>query len=73
MEGIIRKLKPENSYAFISTDKADYFMHKSDFDGHWEDLVEDVVDKRLEVKVEFEPKKTEKGLRAAEVRRLENG
>lgn len=72
MEGKIRKIKPENSYAFISTDKADYFLHRSDFDGHWDDLVED-VQKGVIVDVEFEPKKTEKGLRAAEVRRLENG
>lgn len=72
MEGTIRKIKPENSYAFITTDKADYFMHKSDYDGHWQDLIDDVL-KGIAVPVEFEPKKTEKGLRAAEVRRLENG
>jgi len=71
MLGEIRKLVEDKQYGFIKTEKADYFFHRSDFDGHWEDLVDDV--NKGVVEVEFEPTRTEKGLRAAEVRRTDNG
>lgn len=72
MLGTIKKLVEDKQYGFIKTDKADYFFHKTDFDGFWEDLCRD-FDNGIDVTLEFEPTRTDKGLRAAEVRRTDNG
>jgi cold shock CspA family protein len=66
MVGKLKTLNSEKSYGFIKGDTADYFFHRSDFDGHWQDLVED-WDANKEIMLEFEPKKTDKGLRAENV------
>jgi len=72
MLGKIKKVNEEKAYGFIETGKADYFFHKDDFDGHWNDLIADFF-RNIIIEVEFEPTRTEKGLRAAEVRRVDNG
>lgn len=71
MRGTVRKIVAEKNYGFIKTDKTDYFFHKSAFDGHWDDLCVDAESHDIEV--EFEPTRTDKGLRAEEVRRVDNG
>lgn len=72
LSGTIRKIVSEKAYGFIKTDKTDYFFHRQDFDGHWDDLVRD-FNNDVDVEVTFEPIRTEKGLRAEEVRRTDNG
>jgi cold shock CspA family protein len=72
MEGTLKTLNREKRYGFIKSDKADYFFHRDDFDGHWEDLADD-YDAEQQIKLEFEPTRTSKGLRAEEVRRLDRG
>lgn len=72
MLGTIKKVLADKHYGFIFTPKAEYFFHKSDFDGHWDDLVRDCGGSHI-VSVEFEPTRTDKGLRATEVRRTDNG
>lgn len=72
MKGIVKKVNVEKSYGFIGTANADYFFHKSDFDGHWADLVKD-FEGNIAIEVEFEPTRTDKGLRASEIQRTDNG
>lgn len=72
LTGIVKRIKPESKYGFIRVGKVDYFFHKEDFDGHWDDLVND-FERDVEIEVEFEDKRTDKGLRAAEVRRTDGG
>lgn len=66
MFGKVTSLNTKKMYGFIKTDKADYFFHRDDFDGHWVELVEDFENDKV-IEVEFEPKRTDKGLRAESV------
>ena len=71
MEGTINKLKPEGPYGFIySQNNQSYFFHREDYIGFWEDLVKDFRTNPI-IKVVFDDAKTEKGLRARNVRRLD--
>jgi cold shock CspA family protein len=72
MEGKLKSLNRNKLYGFIKTDKADYFFHRDDFDGHWSDLCDD-FDSKKEITMDFEPTRTSKGLRAAEVSRVDGG
>lgn len=73
MQGKLKSLNEDKSYGFIKSDKGhDYFFHRSSFDGHWQDLVEDFNSDK-EIALEFEPTRTDKGLRAEEVSRVDGG
>ena len=72
MDGRLKRLDRQRQYGFIEGDKADYFFHRDDFDGHWEDLADDYDAKRT-VHLEFNPTRTSKGLRAEDVRRTDGG
>lgn len=50
-------------------DKDEYFFHRDDFSGHWNDLCEDFFKGPIEVT--FEPDLTDKGLRARNVSRTD--
>lgn len=69
MFGKVTSLNTKKMFGFIKTEKADYFFHKDDCDLHWADLVQDFEDDKV-IEVEFEPIRTEKGLRAESVRLL---
>lgn len=70
MNGTIRKLDERKLYGFVRNENgADYFFHRDDFVGHWNDLIED-FHRENEIKVDFMPDKTDKGLRARNVNRL---
>jgi len=70
MKGIVRKLLPDKSYGFISNTEKDYFFHREDYSGHWDDLVID-YHKDMKIEVEFEEKQSAKGPRAFNVKRLD--
>lgn len=72
LHGTVRKVLDDKKYGFIATDKTDYFFHKDNYDGHWDDLVRD-YNNDVEIPVTFEPVRTDKGLRAEEVKRSDNG
>jgi len=72
MQGKLKSLNREKRYGFIKGDKADYFFHQASFDGHWEDLCKDFDDDIIIV-LEFEPTRTDKGLRAEDVSRVDGG
>jgi cold shock CspA family protein len=67
MTGQITKLLYEKNFGFIrGSDEQEYFFHRSDITTHWDDLDSDM--RNTIIQVEFTPDKTEKGLRAYEVR-----
>lgn len=70
MEGTVIRLIMERKFGFIVSEGEEYFFHRDDFNGHFDDLAED-MNKGMKVKVDFIPSKTSKGLRAADVTRLD--
>lgn len=73
MKGTLVRLKSEKMFGFIRpiTGKEDFFFHKSCFNGHWDDLIED-FDNGVVIEVEFEVVKSVKGPRAENVSRLDH-
>lgn len=73
MKGKVVKLVLERRFGFIEgEDKKEYFFHKDDFNGHWNDLAEDMM-KGRKIEVSFEETPSSKGKRAAEVTRVDGG
>jgi CspA family cold shock protein len=62
MDGVIKRLVTEKRFGFIRTeDGQEYFFHATAVTGkRWEELSEGM-------EVEFEPEKSNKGLRAGQV------
>lgn len=74
MKGIIKNMPEGKSFCFIrGTNGAEIFLHRSDFTGHWDDLVEDFnrAPKGEGIEVTFEMLNTPKGPRASQCRRLD--
>jgi cold shock CspA family protein len=70
MKGTIKNIIPNRNFGFIRTGNGgDYFFHRQDFQGHWEDLETDYH--KIDVQVTFDVAESPKGLRAANVRRLD--
>lgn len=69
MTGEVKRIIVTKAYGFIIADNNDYFFHKADYEDLWTDLVDD-LEQRQTIRVEFEPDKTDKGLRARKVNRL---
>lgn len=68
MRGEVISIVPKRGFGFIrAEDLKDYFFHRDDFTGFWQDLQEDVV--KGHVSVVFEVVQNPKGLRAANVKR----
>jgi cold shock CspA family protein len=73
MEGIVKRVVPAKAFGFIlGTDGKDYFFHSSGLNGFYDDLVED-LDQGKKIVVNFDPISSAKGLRAANVTRVDNG
>lgn len=72
LTGKIRSLPEGKNFGFIQGDgKKDYFFHRDDFKGFWNDLLKDFRSGQS-IEVEFEPSESVKGLRAANVSRLDH-
>ena len=73
MNGTIARLVEDKGFGFVTgEDKKDYFFHKMDFNGFWDDLIRDVRNGR-KIHVKFDSVHSEKGPRAAEVTRIDGG
>jgi len=73
MKGKLRGIVKNKNFGFIKNQQEiEYFFHKSDFNGFWEDLEVD-YSKGHKIELEFEPFNTPKGKRAANVRRVDGG
>ncbi len=71
MNGIVKNVIGAKQFGFIRNEQGvEYFFHKDDFNGHWDDLVDDVTNQD-KIPVTFEAKDTPKGPRAANVERLD--
>ena len=69
MKGVIKNIIEEKGFGFIKVlDGTEYFFHKSDFLGFWDNLVTDRNSGQIEV--EFDVVTSQKGPRAANVKRL---
>ncbi len=63
MVGTIRNMREDKGYAFIvSGNDRDIFLHKEQFHGDWNELIE--LHRKGPVEVEFEIMEAPKGLRA---------
>jgi cold shock CspA family protein len=63
----------DKGFGFIKgEDKKDYFFHRSDLNGFFEDLVQDFDGGRV-IHVTFESVPSPKGPRASEVSRVDGG
>jgi len=70
MTGQIIKILPDKGYGFIESSGIEYFFHKSDFNGHWFDLINDYGQSKR-IPVNFVTKSSDRGPRAAQVTRLD--
>lgn len=70
LTGRIKSLRQAKLFGFIEVGKDEYFFHRDDFQGHWNDLCDD-YDSNNQIKVNFEPDRTPKGLRARNVSRTD--
>lgn len=73
MTGTVVRLWKDKSYGFVKRDESsdEYFFHRQDFVGHWDDLCDDFVPNGESLKVEFTADQTPKGKRARNVARLD--
>lgn len=69
MTGTVRAVVSKRYFAFIRSNGKDYFFHREDFSGHWEDLENDYL--KMNVEVKFDAVESKKGPRAANVSRLD--
>jgi len=68
--GVLEKVVSTKGFGFIrGDDHKEYFLHRSEFKGFWEDLVNDL--NTHPVRLTFTPEKTDKGWRANEASRLD--
>lgn len=73
MNGEILRVMQDKGYGFIKgEDGAEYFFHKDEFNGFFDDLVED-IEKGRRIVVKFEPVPSMKGPRASTVVRHDGG
>ena len=68
MTGFVKSLISSKGFGFISANKKEYFFHRDDYQGDWNDLIIDFDNGKEPIQVEFEEVKSSKGPRAAQVR-----
>ncbi len=68
MNGFVKNLVANRNFGFIRADGTEYFFHRDNFSGHWDDLVTD-INAREKVEVTFDVEESQKGPRATNVRR----
>lgn len=70
MKGIVKNIVANRNFGFIRASGVEYFFHRENFNGHWEDLEADIK-KKDRVEVEFEVQDSPKGPRAKDVKRTD--
>lgn len=71
MTGSVARIMGQKGYGFIwGEDGVEYFFHKDDFAGSFDNLVDDVL-RRGKIQVSFQTVQTAKGMRAHEVARMD--
>jgi cold shock CspA family protein len=73
MKGRVAKVVEQRMFGFIrGEDSNEYFFHRDDFNGHFQDLIEDMANKHS-IDVTFTPNQSPKGLRASDITRVDGG
>ena len=75
MKGTIKNIPPNKTFAFIrATNGAEVFLHKSEYNGHWDDLVADYTERGKDdpIEVTFKMEESPKGPRAAQCSRIDH-
>lgn len=71
MTGTLRELLHSRQFGFIKSDGKDYFFHRDDFHGHWNDLYADWQNgKEFQLEFDVDTERNRKGPRAKNVRRI---
>lgn len=72
MTGYIIKMPAEKFFGFIKAGNGkEYFFHRADYNGHWDDLRREFDFVKDKINVEFDVVDSSKGPRAGNVRRIE--
>lgn len=72
MKGTVKNILPDRNFGFIkASNSAEYFFHREDYNGHWDDLKSDVRTLENSIEVTFDVVDSPKGPRAANVRRTD--
>jgi cold shock CspA family protein len=66
MTGTVKTVTDKNYGFIIGDDGKEYFFHRADFNGHWEDLYSDHRNNK-KARVEFDVAQSTKGHRASNV------
>lgn len=70
--GEVVRIIEKRGFGFIrGEDSKEYFFHKDDFNGHWNDLVADFLEESQTIKVRFIGRDSPKGRRADDVKRMD--
>lgn len=64
MRGTVKNIQPKGFGFIIGEDNNEYFMHYTQYIGDWNMLTERVMGNKERVVVDFDPTKSERGLRA---------
>lgn len=67
--GKVIRIPQGKNFGFIRYEKKDYFFHRDDFNGHWDDLVSDIISQ--EIDASFDIVDSIKGGRAGNVKRVD--
>jgi cold shock CspA family protein len=73
MKGTVANLLTNKYYGFIAAENGqEYFFHKEDLNGDWQQLCQDWKSDSETIKVSFEPSSTSKGPRARNVNLIQH-
>ena len=71
MKGTIKSVN-QKGFGFVKSGEGEYFFHRSDFNGFWNDLMEDKIKHKI-IEVEFDVVESNRGPRASNVKRIDGG
>lgn len=71
MIGKVARVVESKGFCFVSTPgKEDHFLHKDEFNGYWQDLIDD-FHRQKEIYIQFDSTTTSKGRRAVNASRTD--
>ena len=68
--GIVKGIVTNRNFGFLKSGNIEYFFHRDDFNGHWDDLLNDIIERDIHVNFEVVAD-SPKGPRAKNVKRTD--